>query len=165
MEENDNNNNNNDNNGVQSSNSNNNNNEQQGETFISDNTFIDMKFLRIFIVIDANNNLTDNVSFLFNAKDTVANAVKEAVVQYNNKLIKQKAKFFINKNHQNYMLMFSLSNGMPDVNKEAPCEDKEINSFEGNEFTLVWKDDPSNYNVYILSKADKKVCQNGCILI
>jgi hypothetical protein len=162
MEENNNNDNN--NNEVCSS-SNSNNNEQQRQTFISDNTFIDMKFLRIFIVIDANNNLTDNVSFLFNAKDTVINAVKEAVVQYNNKLNKQKAKFFINKNHQNYMLMFSLSNGMPDVNKEAPCEDKEINSFEGNEFTLVWKDDPSNYNVYILSKADKKVCQNGCILI
>lgn len=162
MEENNNNDNN--NNEVCSS-SNSNNNEQQRQTFISDNTFIDMKFLRIFIVIDANNNLTDNVSFLLNAKDTVINAVKEAVVQYNNKLNKQKAKFFINKNHQNYMLMFSLSNGMPDVNKEAPCEDKEINSFDGNEFTLVWKDDPSNYNVYILSKADKKVCQNGCILI
>ena len=162
MEENNNNDNN--NNEVCSS-SNSNNNEQQKQTFISDNTFIDMKFLRIFIVIDANNNLTDNVSFLLNAKDTVINAVKEAVVQYNNKLNKQKAKFFINKNHQNYMLMFSLSNGMPDVNKEAPCEDKEINSFDGNEFTLVWKDDPSNYNVYILSKADKKVCQNGCILI
>ena len=163
MEENNNNDNN--NNGVCRSSSNSNNNEQQRQTFTSDNSFIDMKFLRIFIVIDGNNNLTDNVSFLFNAKDTVINAVKEAVVQYNNKLTKQKAKFFINKDHKNYMLMFSLSNGMPDINKEAPCEDKEINSLEGNEFTLVWKDDPSNYNVYMLSKADKKVCQNGCILI
>ena len=163
MEENNNNDNN--NNGVCRSSSNSNNNEQQRQTFTSDNSFIDMKFLRIFIVIDGNNNLTDNVSFLFNAKDTVINAVKEAVVQYNNKLAKQKAKFFINKDHKNYMLMFSLSNGMPDINKEAPCEDKEINSLEGNEFTLVWKDDPSNYNVYMLSKADKKVCQNGCILI
>ena len=165
MEENNNNDNNNNNNGVCSRSSNSNNNEQQRQTFTSENSFIDMKFLRIFIVIDGNNNLTDNVSFLFNAKDTVINAVKEAVVQYNNKLTKQKAKFFINKDHKNYILMFSLSNGMPDVNKEAPCEDKEINSLEGNEFTLVWKDDPSNYNVYMLSKADKKVCQNGCILI
>ena len=60
MEENNNNDNNNNNNGVCSSNSNNN--EQQGQTFISDNSFIDMKFLRIFIVIDGNNNLTDNVA-------------------------------------------------------------------------------------------------------
>ena len=143
----------------------NSNNEQEGKTVISDNSFVDMKFLRIFIVIDGNNNLTDSISFLMNSKDTVQNVIKEAVIQYNKKLSKQKAMFFINKNHQNYMLMFSLSGGMPDLNKQGPCENKEINSFDENEFTLVWKDAPSNYNVYIISTSNKKICHDNCVII
>ena len=144
--------------------SNSNNNGKERQTLTSDNSFIDMKFLRIFIVIDRNKQLTDSVSFLINSKDTVKHAIKEAVLQYNQKLFKQKAKFFINKNHQNYTLMYSLSRGLPDLSREGPNEDKEITSFEENEFTLVWKDDPSNFNIYIKSPSDKQLCQDGCVV-
>lgn len=131
----------------------------------NEGSYFEMKFLRVFIVIEEQHGIVDNVSFLINSKDTVRNVIKEAVVRYNRKLMKQKVKFYINKQCENYVLMFSLSGGMPNLIKNGPEDDKEINEFDVNEFTLVWKEDPSNFTSYIIRKPDKQICQNNCVVI
>ncbi len=144
----------------------NDNEETQNTSTSSDNNLenFSMVFITINLVIGEG---IKNINLLVSNQSKIEKIIERAIKEFNNNFEKEKVLFRLKTDICNYSLKPSKKNGFPKTDMPSfnnKCTIQEVNF---NNFTIIWRENPKDFKIYfsVLKGKEKKLCNDGCIII
>ena len=135
----------------------------QNTSTSSDNNLenFSMVFITINLVIGEG---IKNINLLVSNQSKVENIIERALNEFNNNFQKEKVLFRLKNEITNFGLKPSKKNGFPKSDMPSFNPKSTIGEVNFNNFTLVWKSNPKDFQIYFihLKGKDKKICNDGC---
>ena len=106
---------------------------------------------------------TSSVSLILNNSSKMSTVIEKAINQFNMKFKEEKMLFKLKTEYERYALKPSKKkNGFPKTDMPSFNANSSLHDANVNSFTLIWKEDPYNYNVYFIDlRKSKKNCDAG----
>ena len=120
-----------------------------------------MVFITINLVIGEG---VKSINLLVSNQSKVENVIERAINEYNHNFEEEKVLFRLKKEIPKYGLKPSKKNGFPKSDMPSFNPKSTIQEVNFNHFTLVWKENPKDFQIYflLLKGKNKKVCNDGC---
>ena len=138
----------------------------QNTSTSSDNNLenFSMVFITINLVIGEG---IKSINLLVSNQSKIENVIERAIKEFNNNFEKENVLFRLKKDICNYCLKPSKKNGFPKTDMPSFNNKSSIQEVNFNNFTIIWKENPKDFNIYfeVLKEKKKKICNDGCNII